>query len=54
MVLLKLFSSTMTYAVNIEYQNLGSPAHQKQDRFNTARCLETIFHILTFVLIILL
>lgn len=33
------------YRVNIEYQNLWSPLHQKQESCNTARCLETDFYI---------
>jgi len=38
----------MTHAVNIEYQHLGSPLHQNQERSNTARCLENVFHIILY------
>jgi len=39
------------YGVNIGYQNLWSPLHQKQI-FNTARCLETAFYSLEIYVLI--
>jgi hypothetical protein len=44
---------TITRGVNIGYQNLGSPLHQKQEISSTGRCLETAFYILTFYVLIL-
>jgi hypothetical protein len=38
----------ITRGVNIGYQNLGSPLHEKQEISNTARCLEITFNMLTF------
>ena len=42
-----------THTVDIVYQNRGPPLHQKQEISNTARSLETAFHVLKFCVWIL-
>lgn len=40
--------NSITHGADKLCQNLGSPLHQKQEIFDTARCLETAFYVLTF------